>query len=176
MVLKIEFSVNLKVFHYFMNAELLKKPESIALLWKSIWRSTSTTASDHFDIRGVLSIRWYIWSWWISLTSLAWNFATKSISYFSLSLFKGKLCLVTFHNPSMQVLNTWLRTPLFDMIKYDLVWRLIYLQTVVNGRALRIVVDDTNGCATVTDRDLGYKSSKCTGDSSVSNIIIFLRF
>ena len=52
----------------------------------------------------------------------------------------------------------------------------VYLQTVVNGRALRIVVDDTNGCATVTDRDLGYKSSKCTGDSSVSNIIIFLRF
>ena len=47
----------------------------------------------------------------------------------------------------------------------------VYLQTVVNGRALRIVVDDTNGCATVTDRDLGYKSSKCTGDSSVGTNI-----
>ncbi|XP_067941155.1 uncharacterized protein [Watersipora subatra] len=38
--------------------------------------------------------------------------------------------------------------------------------TVVTGRAIRIVVNDDKGCASVTDRDTGYKSTKCASSST----------
>ena len=101
-----------------------KIPESIKPLWKSILGSILTTASDHFDIRGVLNTSDHLI--YLGLINQLDHSGMEFCNYLNILLqfkpFKGKLSLVTLNNPSLLVLNTWLSTPLFYMINYALVW------------------------------------------------------